>query len=115
LIGVGDTKKFKWQINLPVLHDHQHEITDFPFVPEGVTFNGPCLFIGATESHRMHADYHPAVRRRFPNAQISMQKGGHFVYPSLFFSKSLQHSHAENPVVVTQVIVDFFDKNRALS
>lgn len=92
-----NSKKFYWRINLPILERNQYRILDFPLV-SCPSFTKPSLFIGGTNSHRLHLEYRPSVKNLFPKSQIVMLEAGHFV-------------HAEKPSTVSHEISKFLDEN----
>lgn len=55
-------------------------MADFPFSEsDGVTYEGPTLFVRGTKSKYVSDDTVPAIKKYFPNAQIADVEAGHWL------------------------------------
>lgn len=88
-----DGETYAWKMNLPAIRNHYEDI--IAALPAEGTFEGPALFIrGETSDYVTDADQ-PAIRERFPAADlVTIEGAGHWV-------------HADQPDAFAEVVVDF--------
>lgn len=101
LIENSEQKTFEWKINLDVLFRFQYRILDFPLITSA-PYQGPCLFIGGSKSHRLNPEYQSSISNLFPAAKVNMVAGGgHFV-------------HAQKPSTVASLIATFLKEEKCV-
>jgi pimeloyl-ACP methyl ester carboxylesterase len=70
-----------WRLNLDALAAGMAEISGFPALPPAARYDGPTLFIRGERSDYVEARHEPAIRERFPRAEIVTIAGaGHWVH-----------------------------------
>lgn len=70
-----------WRIDLDTLAATMADISDFPAVPEGVTYDGPTAFVIGGRSHYVRPEHGAAIQRLFPRAEpIVVPEAGHWVH-----------------------------------
>lgn len=75
----GEDGVFRWRFNFPVLRDCYHQVQ--AGVPAQEPFRGRTLFIRGGASDYILPDHEPAIRERFPQAEISELPGcGHWLH-----------------------------------
>lgn len=84
---------FEWRINLPVIRRYFENITGWP--ADGLSYEGPTLFIRGEESSYILPEYHETMRAQFPNGTLkSLAGAGHWV-------------HSEKPEAVQRLVENF--------
>ncbi len=87
----GDT--YSWKMNLDAIRAHYDKIN--AALPGDETFDGPTLFVRGGASDYVSDDDWPAIRERFPAAQLETIDGaGHWL-------------HADSPDAFSEVVVEF--------
>ena len=75
---------YRWRINLDAIEACMPDLLDFE-PPSGASFGGPALFVAGERSDYLGESDLPAIRQRFPAADlVTVADSGHWV-------------HAENP------------------
>ena len=70
-----------WRVNLDALAAAQKQITGFPVLPDGMTYERPASFIFGERSDYVQPAYLPQIRRLFPACLLCEVPGaGHWVY-----------------------------------
>ncbi|KAJ2798112.1 hypothetical protein H4R20_004939, partial [Coemansia guatemalensis] len=92
----GSKGTYKSRIPLQLLGDNLGNVMDW--VDSDKTYNGPTLFIGGERSPYVKPGSYPAMRRYFPNYEMSTLDTGHWV-------------HAEMPREFMQLVEDFIIKH----
>ena len=81
-----ETKRFGWQMNLPVLDEHYDALNE-PLT-EDAQFDGPTLFIRGGRSNYILDEDRDLIERHFPNARVlTIKDAGHWVHadqPAIF-------------------------------
>lgn len=91
---VTEDGKLRWRLNLDVLDRAMDDLVDFPDFG-GATYGGPTLFVGGAKATYILPEYHDAIRRHFPTAEIEMiPDTGHWL-------------HAEKPVEFLGIVERF--------
>ena len=84
----------EWRLNLPVLRERMADLTGWPG-SEGMSWNGPALFLAGALSDYVLPEYEAAVFAAFPDARLERVAGtGHWL-------------HAEKPGEVVEAVVEF--------
>ena len=84
----------EWRLNLPVLRERMADLTGWPG-SEGMSWNGPALFLAGALSDYVLPEYEAAVFAAFPEARLERVAGtGHWL-------------HAEKPGEVMEAVVGF--------
>ncbi|XP_066262121.1 sn-1-specific diacylglycerol lipase ABHD11 isoform X2 [Euwallacea similis] len=101
LTAVGDTKSYKWRVNIPTLVRHFQEIAKFDIV-EGLQYKGDTLFIGGAKSDYIPRSDYPKILQLFPKAELKYIEGaGHWV-------------HAEKPNEFLKITMEFLNRTTAV-
>ncbi|KAH8691140.1 putative proline iminopeptidase [Talaromyces proteolyticus] len=87
----------KFRVPLDILGSALDDMAFFPF-SDGVTYNGPTLFIRGLHSTYVSDKTVPAIKKFFPNAQIADIESGHWVI-------------SEKPEEFRQAVLSFFKEN----
>jgi esterase len=92
VIGDGNTH---WRLNLEAIERGFTEISGFPDLPVGTTYQRPTLFIAGARSNFIRSAHEPVIGRLFPEARITrIEAAGHWV-------------HAEQPQAFLQAVEPF--------
>ncbi len=92
LIGDGEAR---WRLNLDAIERGFSQISGFPEVPAGCSYEGPTLFVAGARSNYILPGHEPVIRQLFPRARITRIEGaGHWV-------------HAEQPQAFLQIVGPF--------
>ena len=84
----------EWRLNLPVLRERMADLTGWPG-SEGMSWDGPALFLAGADSDYVLPAYEAAVFAAFPEARLERVAGtGHWL-------------HAEKPGEVAEAVVGF--------
>lgn len=84
----------EWRLNLPVLRARMADLTGWPG-SEGMSWDGPALFLAGADSDYVLPAYEAAVFAAFPEARLERVAGtGHWL-------------HAEKPGEVVEAVVGF--------
>lgn len=88
---VTEAGRLRWRINLEALHDNMDNLTGYPEDLDGLSYDGPTLFLAGADSHYAHVGHHPRIRELFPAAEIdAIAAAGHWVHtdqPRAFFAR----------------------------
>lgn len=77
---VFDEGRARWRINLAAIAAGMPLISGFPAFP-GRSYGGPTLFIAGGRSSYVRPEHEPAIRSRFPAAQVvRIAEAGHWVH-----------------------------------
>ena len=70
-------------------------LVGFPALPDNAVYRGPALFLAGGHSDYLRPEHEPAIRRLFPQAQITcIPDAGHWV-------------HAEQPRAFLDIVEPF--------
>jgi esterase len=84
-----------WRLDLEAIERGFPQISGFPDLPADTSYQGPTLFVAGARSDYIRCEHEPAIRRLFPQAQITRIEGaGHWV-------------HAEQPQAFLQAVGAF--------
>src|SRR5690625_1504002 len=91
-----ETKRFSWQMNLPVL-DAQYDQLNEP-LPKDARFEGPTLFIRGGRSNYIRDEDRDLIEHHFPNARVlTIKDAGHWV-------------HADQPAIFGESVVTYLQR-----
>lgn len=91
-----ETKRFSWQMNLPVL-DAQYDQLNEP-LPKDARFEGPTLFIRGVRSNYIRDEDRDLIEHHFPNARVlTIKDAGHWV-------------HADQPAIFGESVVTYLQR-----
>lgn len=90
-----DTKEVGWRHNLDAIQTaFESDIRTFPAMEADITYDGPTLFVGGSESEYIPVSDHPEILERFPSADFQYIEGaGHWV-------------HAQKPSEFLDIVLD---------
>jgi pimeloyl-ACP methyl ester carboxylesterase len=89
--------RLRWRPNLAALAASMPAISEFPEFPEGITYDGPTLFIAGERSDYVQPEHRPAIRRLFPKASLlKLRDAGHWI-------------HAERPDAFIATLLPFLE------
>ncbi len=92
-----DRNGWTWELNLGLLGDHLDDVAAWPGVADGLSYDGPVLWVGGAESPYIRPEHHDRMRQLFPRVRLVWVPGaGHWV-------------HADAPAELTAEIVGFLD------
>lgn len=92
-----DGEQYSWTMNLEAIRAHYDEIISD--IPGQGTFEGPTLFIRGEDSDYIMDDDVPAIRERFPTAEVvTIEGAGHWV-------------HADQPEALAEVVTNFLTES----
>ncbi|KAK2765888.1 hypothetical protein FQN54_007403 [Arachnomyces sp. PD_36] len=95
LVRLPGTHILGFRIPVKTLAAALVDMAGFPFSEQdGLTYEGPALFIRGSRSHYVKDSTLPSIQRFFPNYQLRDVSAGHWVM-------------AENPEAFKRVVVDF--------
>jgi len=90
---VRDKQGFCWRINLSVLRNQRRTMTGFP--TDADPWTGPALFLHGAESDYIKPEYHDAIYKLFPAAEIeAVPNAGHWL-------------HADRPEAIAERLLRF--------
>jgi len=88
---VTEGGRLRWRINLQALHDNMDDLTGYPDDLDGLSYDGPTLFLAGADSHYLEIGHLPRIRALFPAAEIDAIAGaGHWVHaeqPQAFLAR----------------------------
>ena len=92
----------RWRMNLPVLARSMGDISGFPLVPRGVSYERSTRFVVGGQSHYVTPAALPEIGRLFPGARlIEVADAGHWV-------------HAEQPLEFVTIMRDILEGRSAV-
>ena len=92
---VYNNGSYSWRLNLQVISQSMHLLTDFPDTTRIQPFTKKSLFIAGEQSDYLTAQQHHSVKQLFPTAVIStIKNAGHW-------------PHAEQPALYTKLTEKF--------
>jgi pimeloyl-ACP methyl ester carboxylesterase len=78
---VLDPGNVHWRVDLDTLADAMTDISAFPEIPDGLTYDGKTIFVIGGRSPYVRPDYGPVIRRLFPRAEpVVVPEAGHWVH-----------------------------------
>jgi pimeloyl-ACP methyl ester carboxylesterase len=91
-----DGDRYTWKMNLDAIRRHYDDIN--ATITRDATFEGPTLFVRGADSDYIADEDVPAIRERFPNAElVTIADAGHWV-------------HADRPDALAEVVTDFLTR-----
>jgi esterase len=85
----------RWRLNLAAIAQAMRRLGEFPDLPPAAVYDGPALFIAGGQSDYLDPEHEPAIRRRFPTAEIArIDNAGHWL-------------HAEQPQRFLAIVEEF--------
>ncbi|MCA1907148.1 MAG: alpha/beta fold hydrolase [Magnetospirillum sp.] len=91
----GQPGSYRWRPNLAVLGAAMDDILGFPHVADGISYDGPALFLHGALSDYVLPAHEDVIAALFPRARMQAVDGaGHWV-------------HADKPAEFTQAVADF--------
>ncbi|MFT3862567.1 alpha/beta fold hydrolase [Micropruina sp.] len=92
----GGRNGWQWELNLELLGDHLDEVAEWPEV-EGVSYDGPVLWVAGADSPYIRPEHAPRMRQLFPRVRLVRIPGaGHWV-------------HADAPAALTAELAPFLN------
>lgn len=74
-----ETRKYTWQMNLPVIRNNYDRVNEA--LPEDAQFDGPTLFIRGDRSDYVTDEDRDGIRHHFPKANIvTLKNAGHWLH-----------------------------------
>lgn len=90
-----ETKRYYWQVNLPVIDAHYDRLNEA--VGSERPYTGPTLFIRGSRSDYVRDGDLPLIRELFPSAQVVTLDAGHWL-------------HAEAPDAFARAVEEFLER-----
>ena len=88
----------RWRLNLAAIEQAMPKLGEFPDLPPTAIYNAPALFIAGGQSDYLRPEHAPAIRRRFPSAEIvRIGNAGHWL-------------HAEQPQAFLSIVEPFLSR-----
>ena len=92
---VFEDGRARWRLNLAAIEQAMPRLGEFPDLPPTAVYDGPALFIAGGQSDYLRPGHEPAIRRRFPRAEIArIDNAGHWL-------------HAEEPQAFLAIVERF--------
>src|SRR5438105_7073158 len=94
---VFEDGRARWRLNLVAIEQAMRGLGEFPDLPP-TAYDGAALFIAGGQSDYLLPEYEPAIRRRFPRAEIvRIDDAGHWL-------------HAEQPEAFLAIVEGFLSR-----
>src|SRR5690606_28003000 len=78
---VRDGNGFRWRPNLEALRTNLDELSGFPEIPAGTTYEGPASFLAGGRSDYLRPEHLPLIRQLFPRASLEViPDAGHWLH-----------------------------------
>ena len=95
---VFEDGRARWRLNLAAIEQAMPKLGEFPDLPPTAIYNAPALFIAGGQSDYLRPEHAPAIRRRFPSAEIvRIGNAGHWL-------------HAEQPQAFLSIVEPFLSR-----
>jgi pimeloyl-ACP methyl ester carboxylesterase len=95
---VFEDSRARWRLNLAAIEQAMPRLGEFPELPPTAVYNGPALFVAGGQSDYLRPEHEPAIRRRFPRADIArIDNAGHWL-------------HAEQPQAFLAIVERFLSR-----
>ncbi|XP_006641090.1 sn-1-specific diacylglycerol lipase ABHD11 [Lepisosteus oculatus] len=90
---VEQNGQYSWRVNLEAISEHLDDLLSFPDF--NITYEGPTLFLGGTNSSYISSEDYPEIHRLFPHADIQyIPDASHWI-------------HADKPLDFISSVISF--------